>query len=100
MSNNLVTIPLCQLKRANLNVRKTGRKADLEGLVASIEAHPIDTMAASSRGMPGQDEINQIATFRGEPLAVVKCLTNDIYVPADAEIVLEGYVDERGYIDN
>ena len=38
--------------------------------------------------------------FRGEPLPVVKCLTNDLYVPADAEIVLEGYVDERGYIDN
>ncbi|HEX3971680.1 MAG TPA: UbiD family decarboxylase [Stellaceae bacterium] len=66
----------------------------------TIGAHPLDTMAASHRGMPGQDEINQIATFRGEPLAVVKCLTNDIYVPADAEIVLEGYVDERGYVDN
>lgn len=39
MSENLMTIPLCQLKRAALNVRKTGRKADLEQLAASIEAH-------------------------------------------------------------
>jgi 2,5-furandicarboxylate decarboxylase 1 len=66
----------------------------------TIGAHPLDTMAAANRGMPGQDEINTLATFRGEPLPVVKCLTNDLYVPADAEIVLEGYVDERGYIDN
>ena len=28
-----------------------------------------------------------MATFRGEPLATVKCLTNDLRVPADAEMV-------------
>ncbi len=66
----------------------------------TIGAHPLDTMAAANRGMPGTDEINALATFRGEPLPLVKCLTNDLYVPADAEIVLEGYIDERGYIDN
>jgi UbiD family decarboxylase len=65
----------------------------------TIGSHPLDMMAASFRGVPG-DEINALATFRGEGLPVVKCLTNDLYVPADAEIVLEGYVDERGYIDN
>jgi UbiD family decarboxylase len=55
-------------------------------------------MAAASR-TTGQ-EIERLGTFRGAPLPVVKCLTNDLYVPADAEIVLEGYVDERGYVDN
>jgi 3-polyprenyl-4-hydroxybenzoate decarboxylase len=30
---------------------------------------------------------------------VVKSLTNDILVPADAEITLEGYLDERGYCE-
>ena len=64
----------------------------------TIGAHPLDTMAASSRGT-GQ-EIEQIAAFRGAPLPLVKCLTNDLFVPADAEIVLEGYVDERGYVEN
>jgi 3-polyprenyl-4-hydroxybenzoate decarboxylase len=38
-----------------------------------------------------------IATFRGETAPVVKSLTNDILVPADAELTLEGYLDERGY---
>jgi len=64
----------------------------------TIGAHPLDTMAASARSI-GQ-EIEALGTYRGEPLPVVKCLTNSLYVPADAEIVLEGYIDERGYIDN
>ncbi len=64
----------------------------------TIGAHPLDTMAAAHRG--AGNEIDSLGTFRGEPLPVVKCLTNDLYVPADAEIVLEGYIDERGYIDN
>jgi hypothetical protein len=28
---------------------------------------------------------------------VVKCITNDIRVPADAEYVIEGYLDEKGH---
>ena len=30
---------------------------------------------------------------------MVKSVTNDILVPADAEITLEGYLDERGYVE-
>jgi len=30
---------------------------------------------------------------------VVKCVTNDIRVPADAEMVLEGYFDARGHVE-
>jgi ParB family chromosome partitioning protein len=39
MSENLMTIPLCQLKRAALNVRKTSRNVDIGQLATSIEAH-------------------------------------------------------------
>ena len=35
--------------------------------------------------------------MRGEPVPLVKCLSNDIRVPADAEMVFEGYFDEHGY---
>jgi 2,5-furandicarboxylate decarboxylase 1 len=31
---------------------------------------------------------------------VVKCVTNDIRVPADAEWVLEGYLDARGHVES
>jgi 2,5-furandicarboxylate decarboxylase 1 len=40
-----------------------------------------------------------VGAVRGAPLPVVKCVTNDIKVPADAELVLEGYIDERGLVE-
>jgi len=45
---------------------------------------------------PTADEVSEYdiaGAIRGEPIEVVKCETNDIYVPANAEIVLEGTVD-------
>jgi UbiD family decarboxylase len=63
----------------------------------TIGSHPLDLFAATAR-VPG-DELELIARFRGEPAAVVKSITNDIRVPADAEVILEGYLDERGYVE-
>src|SRR5215216_715036 len=63
----------------------------------TVGTHPLDFVAATTR-QPG-DELSLIAAFRGEPAPVVKSLTNDILVPADAEMILEGYLDERGYVE-
>ena len=59
--------------------------------------HPLDFVAATMRA-PG-DELALVGTLRGETAPVVKSLTNDILVPADAEMTLEGYLDERGYVE-
>ena len=63
----------------------------------TVGAHPLDFFAATTR-QPG-DELALVASFRAEPAPVVKSLTNDILVPADAEMTLEGYLDERGYVE-
>jgi len=63
-----------------------------------LGAHPIDHVAANMR-IP-VDEVGLIAALRGAPLAVVRCVSNDLLVPADAEMVLEGYLDEHGYSDD
>jgi 2,5-furandicarboxylate decarboxylase 1 len=63
----------------------------------TIGSHPLDFFAATTR-IPG-DELSLVATLRGETAPVVKGLTNDIRVPADAEIIMEGYFDERGYVE-
>jgi UbiD family decarboxylase len=62
-----------------------------------IGAHPIDYVAAMMR-LP-VDELGLVASLRDAPLPVVKCITNDIRVPADAEYVIEGYLDERGHVE-
>lgn len=63
----------------------------------AVGSHPADHIAATMR-VPG-DELGLIARLRGAPLAVVKCVTSELRVPADAEYVLEGYLDERGYAE-
>ncbi len=63
----------------------------------TVGVHPLDFFAATTR-QPG-DELQLVASFRGEPAPVVKSLTSDILVPADAEMTLEGYLDERGYVE-
>jgi 2,5-furandicarboxylate decarboxylase 1 len=62
-----------------------------------IGAHPADHVAAMMR-MP-VDELGIVASLRDAPLPVVKCVTNDIRVPADGEMVLEGYFDARGHVE-
>jgi UbiD family decarboxylase len=62
-----------------------------------VGAHPIDHVAATMR-LP-VDELGLVAALRNAPLPVVKGVTNDIRVPADAEFVLEGYFDAHGYVE-
>ena len=64
----------------------------------TVGAHPCDHVAAVMR-LP-VDELPLVAQIRGSTLPVVKCVTNDIRVPADAEIVIEGYLDENGYVED
>ncbi len=56
-----------------------------------VGSHPTDYVAGTMR--LAMDELGLVASLRGAPLPVVKCITSDIRVPADAEYVLEGMID-------
>ena len=60
-----------------------------------VGSHPLDFFAATQRRPGNENEV--LAKMRGEPVAMVRGLTNNILVPADVELVLEGYFDELGY---
>ncbi len=62
-----------------------------------LGAHPIDMVSATMRE-PG-DELGLVSRLRAAPLPTVKCITNDIRVPADAEYVIEGYLDSAGHVE-
>src|SRR5436190_2549822 len=62
-----------------------------------VGAHPIDHIAAVLR-LPG-DVLGLIDALRAAPLPVVTCVTNELSVPADAEWVLEGFLDPRGHVE-
>jgi 2,5-furandicarboxylate decarboxylase 1 len=61
-----------------------------------VGSHPVDHASATMR-TPG-DELQLMASLRGKTAPLVKCLTNDVRVPADAEYVIEGYLDSAGHI--
>jgi UbiD family decarboxylase len=63
-----------------------------------VGSAPCDFMAAVCMNPP-MDELEVLGALRGAPVPVVKCVTSDIYVPADAEYVLEGYLDPKGHAE-
>ena len=54
---------------------------------------PVFTFAATAPLPDGLDEFVLAGWLRKRSVELVKCLTNDLEVPAGAEVVLEGYVD-------
>ncbi len=71
------------------------READgrLEVAVA-LGTDPAVTYAATAPLPPGISEFMFAGFLRGQPVELAPCATVDLEVPADAEIVLEGYVDK------
>jgi 4-hydroxy-3-polyprenylbenzoate decarboxylase len=61
----------------------------------ALGGDPAMIYAASAPLPPGVDEVVFAGWLRGGGVDLVRCVTNDLEVPAQAEIVLEGYVDPR-----
>jgi UbiD family decarboxylase len=80
------------LKRIYRNCVERGQRLNVSFVIGS---HPFDYMAAGLR-LP-DDEFGLVATLRGEPLPMVRGITNNVPAPADAEMIIEGYFDELGY---
>ena len=63
--------------------------ADLEVAVV-IGVDPLTLMASQAIVPIDHDELEISGALRGSPLPVTRCMTNEVRVPADAEIVIEG----------
>jgi 4-hydroxy-3-polyprenylbenzoate decarboxylase len=61
----------------------------------ALGGDPVMVYAASAPLPPGVDEVVFAGWLRGEGVELVRCVTQDLEVPAHAEIVLEGWVDPR-----
>ena len=71
---------------------KEGKRKRMDIAVA-IGADPAVMYSAILPLPPELDEMMIAGFLRGKPVEMVKCETVDIEVPANAEIVLEGYVE-------
>ncbi|MHB1340532.1 MAG: menaquinone biosynthesis decarboxylase [Coriobacteriia bacterium] len=59
----------------------------------ALGGDPVTIFSATAPVPPIIDEYLFSGILRGESVEVVKCVTNDLLVPANAEIVLEGWCD-------
>lgn len=59
----------------------------------AIGGDPVYAYSATAPMPDNMDEMLLAGMLRQKPVKMVKCITNDIWVPADCDFVLEGYVD-------
>ncbi len=77
-------------KQGRMHARAWGERIPV---AVAIGADPALTYAASAPLPPVIDEFLFAGVLRRKPVKLVQCKTVDLKVPADAEFVLEGYVD-------
>ena len=77
-------------KQGRAHAAKWGRRIPV---AVAIGADPAITYSATAPLPPIVDEISLAGFLRGRAVRMVRCRTIDLKVPADAEFVLEGYVD-------
>ena len=73
---------------------REGVAQDVDRLAVAVAlgGDPVTMWSGSMPLPPDIDEFVAAGFIRGKPVELVKCKTNDLEVPAQAEIVLEGYV--------
>lgn len=64
-------------------------------VAVALGGDPVYTYSATAPLPDGIDEYILAGFLRRKPVELVKCLTQDIWVPSDADFILEGYVDPQ-----
>lgn len=84
-----------QLHKDGARHHQDAEAARIEKIPVSVAigSDPITVFSAVCPLPPDIDEMMFAGFARDQPVRMVKCITNDLEVPANAEIVLEGWVD-------
>ncbi len=64
-------------------------------VAVSLGGDPAITWSGSAPLPPDIDEMMLAGWLRGKPVDLVKCVSQPLEVPAEADIIVEGYVDPR-----
>ena len=75
--------------------REMAERGETMPVCIAIGADPASVYSASAPLPPTVDEFLFSGFLRKEPVSLAKALTCDLEVPADAEFVIEGYIDPR-----
>jgi 4-hydroxy-3-polyprenylbenzoate decarboxylase len=75
--------------------RELASRGETMPVAIALGGDPASIYAASAPLPPSIDEFLFAGFLRREPVRLVKAITSDLEVPAEAEIVLEGHIDPR-----
>jgi 4-hydroxy-3-polyprenylbenzoate decarboxylase len=70
--------------------KRTGKKMPVS---VALGGDPVYTYAATAPLPENIDEYILAGFLRKKKVKMVQCITNDLYVPEDADIIIEGFVD-------
>ena len=70
--------------------KRTGKKMPVS---VALGGDPVYTYSSTAPLPENIDEYILAGFLRKKKVKLVKCITNDLYVPDDADIIIEGYVD-------
>ncbi|CEP66133.1 UbiD decarboxylyase family [Moorella glycerini] len=89
---NKLGIHMAETSHVNYIFEKYVQRGKPMPVAITIGHHPAFYLGVLSFVPFGVDEYEVVGGLLGQPLELVKCKTVDLEVPADAEIVLEGYI--------
>jgi 4-hydroxy-3-polyprenylbenzoate decarboxylase len=75
------------------NYVKTLKRGSRMEVAIAIGADPAVIYSGTAPLPPGIDEMILAGFIRNQPVELVQCKTIDLQVPAQAEIIIEGYID-------
>jgi 4-hydroxy-3-polyprenylbenzoate decarboxylase len=73
--------------------REMAERGEKMPVAIVLGADPASMYSASAPLPPNVDEFLFAGFLRRSPVQLTKCVTNDLEVPAEAEIVIEGFID-------
>ena len=75
--------------------REMAARGETMPVAIALGGDPASIYAASAPLPPGIDEYLFAGFLRREPVRLARCVTSDLEVPAEAEVVIEGRIDPR-----
>ena len=82
-----------QLHKGGADHEQATRQGDRMPVAVSLGGDPAVIWSGSAPLPPGVDEFLLAGWLRGKPVDLVRCISQPLEVPAEAEIVIEGTVD-------
>ena len=79
-----------RIGRARVKQEERGQRLEI---AVVIGPDPCTTLASCARVPHDQEKYEIASALLGEPLKLVRCETIDVLVPADAECIIEGYIE-------